>query len=237
MPYLIIVGLDLFCLMHCLKRCGKGTWVFVILGIPILGALLYLFVEVRPEWEQRSRRDRANANPLRHRPAEYNPRRSKQAKGDLHPHLQTASDLMQQDQPDQAAAIYRTCLIDLPQDPELLTCLAQAKFAQAHYAMAIDALNQVRALSDYKPTFIRLLLAMSYAEAGEAEKAHRLYEGLLRADPQPEVKVRYALYLEAQGQHYRCQELLKEVASLPADQLKAHDLVWFESAQESLAKT
>ena len=60
MPFgLIVIALDAFCVVHAAKTGRFWPWAYVVLFLPGVGALAYLFVEVLPGYVRTSTVDRA----------------------------------------------------------------------------------------------------------------------------------------------------------------------------------
>jgi hypothetical protein len=44
--YLITLALQAICIIHCIRRNNQQTWIWIIIFLPILGSIVYLFTEV-----------------------------------------------------------------------------------------------------------------------------------------------------------------------------------------------
>src|ERR1700743_2889247 len=44
--YYITIGLQLICVIHCLRKGNQTTWIWLIVFLPIVGCLAYLFMGV-----------------------------------------------------------------------------------------------------------------------------------------------------------------------------------------------
>lgn len=55
MTYLVGIGtivLQIVLAIHAIRTRRPYTWVFLILTFPLLGSLIYVIVELVPEWER-----------------------------------------------------------------------------------------------------------------------------------------------------------------------------------------
>lgn len=233
---LIILALDVYCIVHCIRRHRHSSWIFLVLIFPLIGGLIYLYSEALPEWRQRRLRDPANADPLRHRPAEKQQAAvGARQKSQLKDTLELAHQELEAQNYAQAVALYQRCLAGpLENDPELLLALAKAEFAQQNYAAALQALNKIRALTDYQPQQVRLLLARAYAADRQPEKAQRQFDILQKETNSLEVEFYYAQFLYRQGQPEKSRQLLEAIVSQAQPTSSTNQQPWLQEAQQAL---
>lgn len=227
----LIVGLQIACAVHCLRnKYVTRTWLWLILFFPLIGSLIYLLAEV---WPYFGKSRSGNPNPLRYREtaAEISQERSEYRKaGSIRSHEKEAELALQQGKPREAILHYQACLTGpCENDPELLFKLAEAALLAEDPAQALEALHRIRALSDYAPAKVRLLLARSYAAQADYSKAEGHFEYLLAQHPSPDVRYYWARFLHLQGQVGAAQTLLTELlAAYPAGSTPP---TWLEEAR------
>lgn len=211
-----IVLLQLVCIAHCLLRGRHKGWICLIVFAPLIGSVVYLFIEVwTPTRPLPPPPD--NANPLRYRPAAEQPKRKNP--------LTLLPDLaMQREAVDE-------------NDPEQIYLRAEAAFAQGDHAGALADLNRLRATADVFAPEARLLLARSYEAAGQPDKAETAYAQALRAAGDSlEARARYAGFLAAQGEHARAAALYAEIRAageaMPELSRKRNQ-AWLELARQA----
>ena len=44
--YYLIIGLQIFCAIHCLRRGTQGKWLWIIIILPLIGSLIYIYSEI-----------------------------------------------------------------------------------------------------------------------------------------------------------------------------------------------
>lgn len=44
--YYLIIGLQIFCAIHCLRRGTQGKWLWIIIIFPVIGSLIYIYNEM-----------------------------------------------------------------------------------------------------------------------------------------------------------------------------------------------
>src|SRR5689334_23283961 len=44
--YFFILGLQAICVIHCLRRNNQGKWIWLIIFLPLIGCIIYIFSEI-----------------------------------------------------------------------------------------------------------------------------------------------------------------------------------------------
>jgi len=44
--YLITIGLQAICVIHCLRKGRTTNWIWLIVFLPVIGSLIYIFTEI-----------------------------------------------------------------------------------------------------------------------------------------------------------------------------------------------
>jgi hypothetical protein len=44
--YYIVIGLQLICVIHCIRKGNQGYWIWLIVFLPVIGCIAYLFEEI-----------------------------------------------------------------------------------------------------------------------------------------------------------------------------------------------
>ena len=44
--YYIPIALQAICVLHCIRKGNQGKWIWIIVFLPVIGSLIYLFSEV-----------------------------------------------------------------------------------------------------------------------------------------------------------------------------------------------
>jgi hypothetical protein len=45
-PYYLIIGLQGICVFHCVKKGNQNKWIWIIVCLPLIGSLIYIFSEI-----------------------------------------------------------------------------------------------------------------------------------------------------------------------------------------------
>jgi hypothetical protein len=201
---LIIILLDISLVYHAAKTGRLQPWAFIILMVPLIGALAYIIVELLPEWlgshdVQQARKRVAG---------KFDPEKRYRELSDRVVITDTIAN---------RAALAQECvdigrfeeaeqhydhILSLPMghDPIYALGKARAQFARKRPADALATLDELqRTWPDYNSAEAHLLYARALAEAGRTDEALAEYHALLDYAPSAEAKVRYGQLLKRAG--------------------------------------
>ena len=242
LPTLLVVAVQVFFAIHCVRN-GKPAWVIVILFFPVVGSLVYLFLEFLPEMRARgtvsstARRVRDRINPA----AEIQRLEDQVAvSNSLNNRLALARGYLRVGRGDEAVAIYRASLSGLYEDdPTVLSELAVALEHGGRSAEARETFERLRTSATTLSTDQLLLSALIYESMGDLEGAAREYQAILqRPVIGEEARCRYALVLKQLGRHAEAHALFDEILRhsrlSPAHYRKAQKQ-WIEIAKQESA--
>ena len=197
----VIQGLAI---LHVLRTGRDMRWIFLILFLPGVGALIYFVAEVLPSLNQSltarraMRRVQNVVDPtrgLREALLEY----------ERNPSIETAAryadELTRAGRHDEAIRICNDARKGLfEDDPKILLALANAQFAARLYRQTIETLDLLRERNpDFRSPDGHLLYARSLEESGDNERALEEYAALSRYYPGAEARVRHALLCKKLG--------------------------------------
>ena len=238
LPYVLSLAL----IVHCIKTGRNWIWVWVMLFLPLLGALAYTAVEILPELF-RSQSAHRTARGLKKAMDPFGDlrrlEREAQITGNVASRQRYAEELTRHGRFGEAIAQYRQTLTGLYEhDPNLMLGLARAQFGQGDAAGARVTLE---ALMQHNPGFNsperHLLYARALEQEGNLARALEEYRALAPAYPGAEGSVRYAQLLERQGEHEEARkvarELLEQARIAPAHYRRAQR-TWLDAAARLL---
>lgn len=244
MPVLggIVLAIQLCFAYHALKTRRAYWWLFVIMGFPVMGCVLYYFVEVFPT----SRESRSAEKAVRAIARAIDPDKDLRAAvadveacGSVDNRVRLARECMEHRMYDDAAALYRSCLTGVHEtDPEIRHGLGRALLEGGKSEDALAVGQQLRVSH---PTFRSAEVGLLLARALEA--ANRLDEALaelkLLADTYPgeEGRWRYGALLQRLGRaddaHEVFRRMLRNAERLPSHYREAQR-DWLDLARERM---
>ena len=218
MPVLggIVLAIQLCFAYHALKTGRAYWWLFVIMGFPVMGCVLYYFVEVFPM----SRESRKAEKAVRAIAKALDPDKELRAAvadleacGSVENRVRLARECIEHKMYEDAAALYRSCLNGVHEtDPDIRHGLAGALLQSGRFE---DALAVAQKLRVSHPTFRTAEVGLAIAQA--LEGANRLEEALAElkvlADTYPgeEGRWRYGALLRRMGRGEDAQEVFRRM--------------------------
>jgi hypothetical protein len=214
--YIVSILLPLIAIVHLVRTGRDMRWIFLIVFLPVVGALAYFAVEVLPSLRQSPgalralQRARATIDPnrgLREGELEYERSQNVATASRL------ADELTKAGRFDEAIRVCGEARQGVfEDDPKILLALAGAQFGAARYTDVIATLDCLRAKH---PTLRisdgHLLYARALEESGATQRALEEYAALARYYPGAEARVRQALLYKKLGERDNATELLAAI--------------------------
>ena len=218
MPILAgLVILIQFCFaFHALKTGRPYWWLFVIMAFPVMGCVIYYFVEVFPgSREHRSAHKAARKLAKALQPDADLKRRAEELEicGSTDNRMALAEECMNHQMHAEAIKLYESCLTGAFQnDGAVLFGLARAAVEQRDWDKAAAALARLKAdAPKTRPLDVRLLEARVLEGRGENDAALAAYRDLIPAFVGLEARYRYGAFLARLGQHEAASHMFNEV--------------------------
>jgi hypothetical protein len=241
--YIAGILLPLIAVVHLLRTGRDMRWLFVIIFLPMIGALAYLIIEVLPSLSH-SRgarralaRARSTIDPhrgVREGALEYERSQNVDNASRL------AEELTKARRFDEAIRVCndaRTGLFE--DDPKLLLALAGAQFGAGSYADAITTLDYLRTKHpDLRSSDGHLLYARALEESGATQRALEEYAALASYYPGAEARVRHALLYKKLGRLDEAARLLDALlkdARLAPKHFRRSQAEWIALAERERA--
>jgi hypothetical protein len=240
---LVVILLDITLVWHASRTGRLQPWAFIILMVPLIGALAYIVVELIPEWY--------------HGPGARQARQRVASKLDPEKRFRELSDrLLDADTIANRAALASECLtlerfddaerhyshilsLPLGHDPIYALGKARAEFGGGRPAEAVATLDRLRAeWPDFESAEGHLLYARALAEAGRVDEALEEYASVVTYFSGAEARVRYGMLLKMVGRTAEARvvfnELLLQMKRAPrhAQQMQAE---WLAIAEKQLS--
>ncbi len=223
-------------IVHFIRRRPDSYWLFIILFLGWLGALVYIVVEVIPDAQLL--RGSFQAFPRRRRIRELERAILDNPSAGNYEEL----GLLYLDEGDyqRARACYDKSIAQRTDSIDPFYRRGVAEIELGDFAAAVPDLERAVG-KDPNYDFHRGigLLAHAYAQTGQAEKAGKLFEQATAISTSSETYYNYALYLQGQGRvedaRKWAQKILDQRATMPGYQ-RRRERVWFRKAYTLMAR-
>jgi len=217
MPLLIIsIIIQVAFIIHIVKTGRNTTWIWIVLMLPMAGAIAYFILEVLPGLSQ----SKAGRNASKKVQSVVNPNKdiNEAAKqfsisDTVENSMRLAEECYNKGLYSDAKELYKKCLTGLhADDPNLIHGLAKADFELGNYQDVKSNLDRLIELNpDYKNPEAHLLYARTLEKLNEIPAALHEYEILHSYFPGPEASFYFAKFLKSQNQLDKADEILKQI--------------------------
>lgn len=220
----VVLLIQLCFAYHALRTGRPYWWLFIIMAFPVIGCVLYYFVEVFPT----SRESRDAEKAVRSIVKAFDPEKDLRARvadveacGSVDNRVALARECGARGMHAEAAALYRSCLTGIHEDdPDIRLGLASALLNARSFE---EAETLARKLRQSHPAFrvndVRLVLARSMEEMGRVEDALAEYGVLADTYPGEEGRWRYGALLARTGRAEQArnvfQHMLRNAERMP----------------------
>ncbi len=244
MPILaaVVLGLQILLVVHVMKTGRQTYWVFIVMMLPLVGAVAYFIVEILPEIAH----SRAGRQVARDLDSVVNPDRElrqltrETARADtVENRFKLAKECLNKDRFEEARELLEGCLEGIHgEDPAILLALAKARFGLEDFAGTVEALDRLRqADPNFQSAEGHLLYARGLEGQGKTEEALDEYKALVGYFAGEEARCRYGLLLEQAGRRDEAREVFAEVVRSVDLAPKAYyraQREWYEIARQQL---
>src|SRR5215831_17287652 len=211
---LLVVNIAL--IVHAAKTGRFSPWVYIILMIPVAGAVAYVVVELAPAWLGTYQGQKARARIGR----ALNPEQTYRVLKDELEVVNTianrkalAEECMALGRFDEAKVQYDAILtMPLGDDPRFMLGRARAEFGLGRFAEARATLDELRRRwPDWQPGGAHLIYARTLEEEGRLEEAVDEYRALSAYYAGAEPRVRLGLALRKRDREAEARAVLADV--------------------------
>jgi hypothetical protein len=240
---IVILLLDISLIYHASKTGRLQPWAFIILMVPLVGALAYIVVELVPEWfgspgaREARKRIAGKLDPEK----AYRELSERLAGTDTIVNRQAlAAECLNVRRFDEAEHHYDHILaLPMGREPAYALGKAQAQFGLNRFADTLATLDHLKEQwPDFESAEGHLLYARSLAEIGRIDEALDEYHALAAYFPGAEARVRYGLLLRMAGRHAEARvifnELLLQMRRAPK-YLREAQAEWLSIAEKQLS--
>lgn len=218
MPILgaIVVAIQLCFAYHALKSGHARWWLFVIMGFPVAGCVLYYFVEVFPA----SRESRRAGKAVRSIIKSFDPHKELRERaadvescGSIANRVALARECIANAMYGEAATLYRSCLSGLHEnDSHLRFGLAQALLLASEFVEAEKIARSLRETEQqFRPSEVRMVLAQALEGLHRFDEALVEFKLLAESYRGEEGRWRYGALLKRMGRGEEAREVFQRI--------------------------
>lgn len=243
--WLLVFLISIACIVHVIKRGREFWWIFIILFFPILGCLVYFFLEILPDLRRGELgKDLADAGEKLRTPKARIRKLEQELENTptIEKKIELAEAYGESGDWKTACERYAEC-VDGPfgDDPFILYGFAYARFQTGEYRGAEDLLDAIdRTDAKDKRQQRRLLRLRILAKTGREEDALQAYPDLLEEFSGEEARYRYAKLLREVGRENEAVQILTRMTKDSSGHSKLYlrqNREWIQAARQELNKS
>jgi hypothetical protein len=240
--WLLTILFQVALVIHIVKTGRNTLWIWLVIFVPLIGALAYFAVEILPGLLG-SRTAKRAASGLRKTVDPHRDLREANQKlavnDSVDSRRKVADQLLDRGRYDEAIEHYRAAMTGIySHEPLLMLGLAKAHFAKNEIAETRQTLDELIANNpDFKSPEGHLLYARALESEGNDTKALSEYKALARYYSGAEAMYRYASLLKRQGQVEQANAMLKELlanSELAGAVFRKENREWLDAAKKEL---
>jgi hypothetical protein len=237
--YYITIGLQIICAVHSINRGTQNKWIWIIIFLPVIGSLIYLYSEVLAN--RRFSKPDINVGAIINPGGKLKKLEDEVKFTDTFANrIKLADAYLDAGMTDRAIELYTTSLTGaFAENEHVLAQLVIAYFRVQRYDDAIATAKKIYKL----PQFIRSKAHIAYAQAlelaGNTEQAENEFKVMKGRYSYYGPRYEYGLFLVRAGRDDEAavifQDMLTEEPQLSSVEKKSNR-VWFSKAKDELRK-
>lgn len=236
--YYIIIGLQIICVVHCLRKGTQTMWIWLIIFLPLVGCIAYIIMEmVNRNNMQQMQSGMGNII----YPAAKIKKLEKQLEfsDTFNNRIMLADAYLYAGNTDKAIQIYETSLTGAFKENEhVLIQLVTAYYQVQRYNDAIKVARKVYKSPAFH-THGHVLYAMALDKIGEADLAEKEFNTMKGKYSYFEARYQYGLFLINKNRTSEAQKILNDIVnefSYLSSFEKRSNRVWYNNAKQELKK-
>lgn len=235
--YVLVIVLQGICAFHSIRRGTQSKWIWIIVFLPLVGSLAYIFTEIIQKQHVSSVQEGVAAivNPSgRVRKLE----RSLKFSDTIANRTALADAYLAAGMYAQAATLYESCLTNLFSNSEqVIKNLIQAYFHMGRYEDIIGVAPRVASDLTFPKSPANLMYAIALEKSNLPQQAEREYAKLNLRFSNYEARYRYGLFLLSAGRKEEAVRILQGVtdeAQHMTRSEKGSAISWMQKTEQAL---
>ena len=209
--YYITIGLQLICVLHCLKKGNQTIWIWLIIFLPLIGCIAYIFTEIlnRRDIQQVQSGMASVLNPSRRiKKLEENLRFS----DTFNNRVVLADAYLSAGFTDKAIDLYESSLTgNFTENEYVLSKLMHAYFQKKRYGEIIPIGKKILQLPQYARSHTHIVYAIALDHTGQPEEAEKEFLKMKSKFANYEARYQYGLFLKRANRENEADQLFADI--------------------------
>ncbi|WP_243751718.1 PLDc N-terminal domain-containing protein [Niastella caeni] len=237
--YYIPIGLQAICVIHCMRKGNQNKWIWIIVFLPVIGSLAYIFSEIITR--------RGIDNVTSGVGSVLNPGGSVRKLEEqlrfsdtFHNRIALADAYLATGQTDDAINLYEQSLTGVfTENEHVIKQLIVAYSNVGRYADILPLAKKIYASPQFAKSRVHVLYAMALEQTGKNELAEKEYKTMNGRFAYFEARYQYSLFLLRAGRDDEAKQVLDsmvyEGGHLSSRERRANN-VWIGKARDEVRK-
>ncbi|MFD0862599.1 tetratricopeptide repeat protein [Sungkyunkwania multivorans] len=237
MYYYLILGFQAFCVYHCYKNRNDRVWYFLIIFLPLIGCVVYLFTQVysKKGVEKVQEKLTETINPSK---KVLDLEKKVQFADTFENRVALGDAYLSSEMYEKAATTYLSVLKGtFENDFYVVEQLISAYYLQEKDQEVIQMASRVKEHKEFRKSNAQFLYGLSLARVGNLDEAFEALEGLNVRYSNYEERVALAMLYEEHGRNDEAKEIYQEIVSESENMQRPGyrtNKKWIEKAKEQL---
>lgn len=237
--YYITIGLQAICVLHCLKKGNQNKWIWIIVFLPVIGCLIYLFTEIFTD-RQISQVSSGVASVLNPSGSVRKLEEQLRFSDTFQNRVMLADAYLANGRTADAIDLYEQSFTGLfTENEHLLKQLIIAYSIVKRYEDIIPLAQKLYRTPQFARSRAHMLYAIALENTGNSQLAEKEFKMMNVRFSNFESRYQYGLFLLRMGRDDEAKQLFKELlgeASHLSSRERRGNQVWFNQAKEELKK-
>jgi len=237
--YYIEICLQVICAVHCIRRGNQNKWLWIIIFLPFVGCIIYIFSEMRPGRNIRAPQIDINAviNPGgRIKKLEENLRFT----DTFNNKIELADAYLAAGFTDKAVALYENSLTGaFAENEHGISQLGIAYFEQQRYEDVVSTLKKIYKTQQFARSKAHITYAKALEFAGKSEEAENEFKTMKGRYSNFEQRYEYGLFLiradRIEGACDIFEQMLDEAPHLSSME-RRNNRIWLAKSKDELKR-
>lgn len=237
--YYIVIGLQAICVVHALRKNLHQKWIWLIVFLPVVGSLIYIFTEMFNR--RQVQHVQTNLFSVLNPGGQISKLEERLRFSDtFNNRIALADAYLANKQTDKAVKLYEGSLTGaFTENEHVRGQLSLAYFALNRFEDVVNMASKIVHLPQFTKSRVHVIYALSLAYCGEEEKAEKEFKQMNGQFANYEARYNYGIFLEkAERKEEAIQQfnqILHESTHLSPRE-KASYREWFQLSREALKK-
>jgi hypothetical protein len=237
--YFITIAFQAICVIHCIKKGRQNSWIWIIVFLPVVGCIAYLFTEIF------SGRDIQNMQSgvggiLNPRGSIRKLEKNVKFSDTFNNRIALADAYLAAGHTAKAIDLYESSLTgNFTENEHVLSQLVTAYYKTKRYADIIPVAQKIYKIPQFARSAAHICYAMALEKTGNTESAEKEFLKMKSKFANFESRYQYALLLIRAGRKDEAKQLLKEMtgeAAYLGPRERRSNSNWLSLAKEELKK-